>query len=281
MDSGDREYGAVLDDESSAEFLAAVRGIKPNTQRSAPPGADTPVVIPANACSVDSMEEQLRQIGTMMSDDLEDIRQKILAERRNESGDLQLTAEEERRAYAELKAKHQIDLNDKRNIAELEDKGLMSHMESARRLLAEQEKCKAGLPSREDVKASHVKSLRQFSALVQELRTTDLELQSGVEETFLQARNATRIGGGETPHSFPGVPQGKPANHEALAMLSTKIDRAGNSCQESSKAITSAIQTLDVLRRDSESVVDALTKMVDHYRKAYDALEQLLGGSAT
>lgn len=123
-----------------------------------------------------------------------------------------------------------------------------------------------------------MKNLRQFSALVQALDNADKELQSGVEEIFLQARNAARIGMGETPHSFPKVPEAKPANHEALALLSAKIDKTAASCQESSKVIASAILTLDVLRRESEAVVDATTKMADHYRTAYDALERLLAG---
>lgn len=286
------DHEAMLGDEPSAEFLAALRGIGPNrapanaaarssvpdtaTVENTPATLATPVVVPASTHSVTTMEEQLRQIASVMSDDLEEIRQKILAERKDVGPGSDLTAEEERRAYAELKVKHQVDLNDEHHLADLEDKGLMSHMERAREILAAQEKSRAELPSRESVKANHVKNLRQFSALVQALRTADMELQSGVEETFLQARNAARIGNGETPHSFPKVPEAKPANHEALTLLSSKIDKTANSCQESSKAITSAIQTLDVLRRESEAVVDAMTKMADHYRAAYNALEQLL-----
>ena len=230
----------------------------------------------------------MRQISDVMADDLEVIRQRILAERKQGGAEppsstaaagQTLTVEEERKAYAELKSRHQIDLNDEHNLADLEDKGLRSHMERARAILADEEKSKAALPSQETIRANHIKNLRQFSALIGALREADLEMQNGVEDTFLQARNAARLGVGEQPHAFPPIPKGKPANSEALAMLGDKTDKAAKACQASSAAVTATIQSLDVLRRESEVVVDTLMKLVDHYRASFAAIERLLTSS--
>jgi hypothetical protein len=259
--------------ENGDELLDALRSI----------GTATHTAQPAS-----SMEEQLRRVSAVMEDDLVAIRQKVVAERegrfssdRNpvDSGaaTVNLTEEEERKVYNELKSKHQVDLHDENNLAELEDKGLIDHIAQARRTLAEQEQKKTALPNRDNIRARHVHSKLQFSSLVQALESANMNLLCGVEEAFLQGSNTAKIAAGKTPHSFPEVPEEKPVNHGALATLSTKVDGAAKSCQAASSAIADAVNGIDVLRRECETVVDSLIKLVDHYRASHIALERLLG----
>ena len=227
-----------------------------------------------------SMEEQLRSVSAVIDGDLAAIRQKILAGR-GESGGAVLTPEEERKLHQEVRQKHQVDLNEESNIGELEDKRLMGHMVSARKSLAEQERRRLTLPRFEEVRAQHVKNKQQVSGLIQRLQEVGLETQCGVEDTFLQSSNTTKLASGSRPHAFPEVPPEVPPNRAALVMLAQKISGAGSTCQKTITAISDTVNQLDVLRRDQEVVVDALVSLYHHYRASHEALEHLLGTNAT
>jgi hypothetical protein len=239
---------------------------------------DAPIL--GSVTTSSSMEEQLRTVSAVMESDLVAIRQDIIGDRKGDESSLpsDLTPEEERKVQHELRRRHQVDLNDERNLADLEDKGLMSHMVQARKTLAEQTKKQQMLPKSEDTRVKHVKNLRHFSSLVQGLQSAGLELQCGVEETFLQSNNSVKLSKGERPHSFPEVPNGKPANRDALVLLAERIDKSALQCHKSNTAITDTVNGIDVLRREYEVVVDAYVKLLNHYQASHEALEQLLGG---
>lgn len=233
---------------------------------------DTPVVIPATTLSGATMEEQLRRVAAVMEDDLAALRQRAVADRGGA-----LTDSDERKVHEELRKKHQVDLNDERNLSELEDPGLVSHMEQARRTLASQMAKSGALPARADMRAKQVQNARQFSSLIQKLDQVKRDLQCGTEETFLQAANAAKLAAGQTPHAFPRVAVGWPPNHEALGALGRKIAAAAKSCETTSDVLVEAVAGFDVLRRDSEVVVDTLVRLVEHYHTSHVALERLMG----
>lgn len=297
MDAGNSPGGAGdAQDSETRKLVDAIRQIgtvgrrPPPTTKStngeddqaAPADADswgdtdeTPVFVPPASHSVTDMEEQLRTVSSTMGDNLTAIRQKILKSRATgQSEETALTEEEERRAYLELRKRHQVDLNDEGNLTGLEDRGLLSHMDEARRALAEQNKTQH--PDQTVLRTGHVKTLRQFSTLVQTLTSANMELQCGVEETFLQANNAAKLSKGETPHAFPSVPGVKPTNAEALDLLKKKTDEAAKACQKSAESIASGINEIDVLRREYEKTIDGLTILVEFYKKSHTTLAELL-----
>lgn len=228
-----------------------------------------------------SMEEQLRAVSAVMESDLASIRGRIISDRKGGEGTSdELTADEETKAQNELRQRHQVDLNDERNLADLEDKGLMSHMDKARAALAEQAKRHQELPKQNEIRARHVKNLRAFSSLVQGLQNAGQELLCGVEDAFIQSSNATKLSKGDRPHSFPDVPKGAPANREAIVKLAEKISSSAGQCQKTNTAITDTVNGIDVLRREYEMVVDAYAKHLEHYRASHDALIQILGNGS-
>lgn len=238
-----------------------------------------------------ALEEQLRADAAALEADAAVLRREILAGRpaaprgSPEAGAAggaeapaeELSPEEERELHQELRRRHQVDLNDERHLAELEDKGLAGHMESARSELASQELKRQALPRLDAVCAQHVKNKQQASHLVRTLQAAGLEAQCGVEDAFLQASNAGKLAAGHAVHGGREPLTAVAGYQSALKTLGGKTEEAARAFQAAAAAMAATVNGLDVLRRDQEVVVDGLTALLRHYQASHDALARLLG----
>jgi hypothetical protein len=177
------------------------------------------------------------------------------------------SADEQRAIYQELQKRHQVDLNDERNLVGLEDPGLLSHMEGARRRLAEQDRALSRLPCREALREDYVSALGMVAgvlALAEELLTDERE---HVELAFLLPRQVSAFAAGQTPHGaarpLPAAAAADPAVGAALAFIAKKGEAVAVAFEKDLEALSETRSRLFVARRKLESVCDGLLALLE------------------
>ena len=105
----------------------------------------------------------------------------------------------------------QVDLNDPTQLGDLEDAGLMSHMDEARAQLAEQERTSALLVNNSMLAEMETEGRSSLSNLMLMLREQRTALAATRDSIFLHASNAAKLAAGITPHSYPPKSANDPA----------------------------------------------------------------------
>jgi hypothetical protein len=168
------------------------------------------------------------------------------------------------RRHADLKAKVQVDLNDSKQLADLEDPGLQSHMEGARRVLEEYNRRLDGIPTMEKLQESDVGTRRDISFIITKSKELQMMLRVAFDEVFQQSTNAARISEGGSPHGFPAPGS---ANHASACFhtLSRKLAAASEEIEKSITALEEFESKLTIARRSYEFVVDGVVRRVRHH----------------
>lgn len=198
--------------------------------------------------------------------DIAEIRKRVLDER-GEGGADSLTADENRKVYNELVKRHQVDLNDEENVANLEDPSLVAHMEAARRRLAEQERALARLPQLEVLRSQYLKAMGKISSLVRSLEERSQSERENVELAHRQPRILETLGVGQKPHGFaaplPPPVAADPATKEALTITGKKAQDVAENYEAFLTAVQEVKNDLFVVRREVEEVGDGLLGLVE------------------
>jgi hypothetical protein len=90
-----------------------------------------------------------------------------------------------------------IDLHDEKNVASLEDAGLMQHMAQARL------RYRVSAAKSESVDRSISRTSQAFSQLMLNVKTQQMAMQIAVDNIILQATNVERIMKHTQPHGYP------------------------------------------------------------------------------
>jgi hypothetical protein len=199
--------------------------------------------------------------------DMAAIRDRVLGRRGAGAGeDADLTTDEHREVYDELKSRHQVDLNLEANAAALEDPSLIAHMEAARRRLAEQEKALLRLPRREALRTTYLQAMGKISTLIRKLDDEHQAERENVEIGYRQVRVLKELAEGRKPHGFPSfgpAAVADPGTKEAMGIASKKAAGIAKSYEDILALIESAKQTLFVLRRDIETFGDGFLELIE------------------
>jgi len=183
----------------------------------------------------------------------------------------------------------QIDLNDPTQLGDLEDAGLMSHMDEARAQLADQERASLLLVESDQLSEMEVDGRSVLSDLMTLLREQRAALANARDNIFLHASNAAKIAAGITPHGYPQVdpsksaappkpvsPSGVRADTGALVMLSSRTNEAGNEIERVCGALEAAENMLTRARRSVEGVMTGRSQRCTHYESAWHELSKTL-----
>jgi hypothetical protein len=173
----------------------------------------------------------------------------------------------------------QIDLNDAAQIGDLEDPGLVGHMDAARARLAEQTAAAAALPAAAAALAADVEGRRALSALMTALRDQRAALAATRDAVFLQASNAEKLAAGIQPHGFPAARPGvreTVRDPAALVFLSARLNTAGAELEQLGGALERAEAELTRARRDMEAASVARAARCAHFEEAWAALGDLV-----
>lgn len=198
--------------------------------------------------------------------DMAAIRARVLGRRGGGAGAADLTTDEHREVYDELKSRHQVDLNLEANAAALEDPTLLAHMEAARRRLAEQEKALLRLPRREALRTTYLQTMGKLSTLIRKLDEEHQAERENVEVGYRQARVLGELAEGRKPHGFPAfgpAAVADPGTKEAMGIASKQAAGVAKSYEELLAHVESAKQTLFVLRREIEAFGDGFLELVE------------------
>ena len=167
--------------------------------------------------------------------------------------------------------KHQVDLNDASQLADLEDSGLMAHMDDARKLLADHVRNEAVLPHAEELQRCDAATRRSLSGIVTGLKSQQGGLQVAYNEILLQAANAQKLATGRHPHGYPAPPS-QSLSAQNLEFLGTKTLSVGEDLAGVIAGIEDLERALTITRRAYENTVEGLTRRCRFFEKAYETL---------
>lgn len=183
----------------------------------------------------------------------------------------------------------QVDLNDPTQLGDLEDAGLMSHMDEARAQLADQERASTLLVENAQLSEMEVDGRSALSDLMTLLREQRAMLANARDNIFLHSSNAAKIAAGITPHGYPpvdssklaasskaAVPSGIRADTGSLVMLSSRINEVGNEIERVCSALEAAESILTRARRSVEGVMTGRSQRCTHYESAWHELSKTL-----
>lgn len=171
----------------------------------------------------------------------------------------------------ELKRTYQVDLNDSAQLGDLEDAGLIGHMEQARNQLAAQIVAAEKLALEEKINATETSGRRSLSTLMNDIREQRLALACVRDGAFLHASNAEKLAAGIQPHGYPTNTQR--SNPSQLVYLSAQLMTTGNELERICNNLESAECELIRARRDLETAAFERTQRCAHFEKAWTELQ--------
>jgi len=158
----------------------------------------------------------------------------------------------------------QVDLNDEKHLADLEDTDLIEHMRKARERLALENARRAEAPDIDRLNRDDAETRQTLSALTVKLDEQKVQLQCTCEELHLHALNASRLSAAERPHGYP-APGDDPCEwaSKCFGHLSTKVQQLAARLTETLSAIESCERDLVLARRGYETVTDGMRQRLD------------------
>jgi hypothetical protein len=176
--------------------------------------------------------------------------------------------------YEELKRAHQVDLNDAKHLADLEDPGLLAHMDQARKHLADHERAAAALPDDESLRRADVEARRSLSSLMTSLKTQQMALQVACDNVLLAATNAQRLVAGDWPHGYPG----SGISEKNVTHLGRKVASAGEDLLGIVATFGAFENELTLARRAYEVAISGQTRRSQCFEVAYAEILSLADG---
>lgn len=175
------------------------------------------------------------------------------------------------RNYEKLKMTHQINLNDPKQLADLEDPGLQAHMDMARKKMADYERNQATLPSKEAMQRSNIEANRALSSLMTSLKAQQMAMQIVSDNVMLQSMNAQKLAEGGQPHGYPAESSSPPQvlAAKSFELLGKKLQATGNDLSQIVTALEGIERDLTLARRASESAFDGLMRRGKYFEDAY------------
>ena len=168
----------------------------------------------------------------------------------------------------------QVDLNDPAQLADLEDAGLMDHMDAARAQLVAQELASKELVDNEILSKQEIEGRCALSDVMNLIREQRQLLASVRDAVYLNSSNAEKLSKGIAPHGYPSVNARSGAG--PLELLSTRINDMGTAVEQIYDTLTSAESVLMRARRSVESVMVGRNQRCIHYESAWKELSQTL-----
>lgn len=179
--------------------------------------------------------------------DIAEIRARVLGRRTNKTTDEAITPAEREEIDKELREKHQIDLNVEGCVAILEDPVLLSHMEAARRRLAEYEARLKKIPHLEASRSTFLNVMGRLSNSIKAAELRGMADKENIEVGFFQIKTFEALKPKtESSQAFVGQMKLAMSNYETLAT-----------------AMKNTEDFIFVLRRDIETLCDTLILHVD------------------
>lgn len=190
---------------------------------------------------------------------LAEIRERVLGPQAPPGGE---TPGQRREIYRELQKRHQVDLNDERNLVGLEDPTLVQHMEGARRRLAEHCAAKAARPTLEALRGEFVEALGAFTAHLARADQLHEGQREHVEHAYLHPRQVAAYSSGQVPRGssrpLPAEILADPGVREALATMEKKGRAVAEDYERDADETRELRNQLFVTRRHLETVGDGL-----------------------
>jgi hypothetical protein len=152
-----------------------------------------------------------------------------------------------------------IDLNDEKELADLEDPRLMAHMGDRRAALRAAEAAK--LPDPAKLNEEDIAARRGLSTLTVTLREHIMALRCAADNVALHSSNAAKVASGTRPHGYPeeaGTAGWVAHLAKAIAKTAAEIEDAVNSATEAERVLT-------VARRSSEAAAAGYRARAEHY----------------
>ena len=181
----------------------------------------------------------------------------------------------------------QVDLNDERNLGDLEDPTLVEHMRRARVVLAGHDRIGADAPGIASLTAQDAGSRRALSTVTRQLNDGGMSLRCACDDVLVQATNLGRLIAGEAIHGFPATNRALPKDSaiaQNLAHMAKKIGEVGTALENLAIGLQGLERDLTLTRRGYEQVVDGLRLRHDNLEAALreaEARTGLAGGTAS
>lgn len=172
----------------------------------------------------------------------------------------------------------QVDLNDPAQLADLEDAGLMGHMEEARAQLAAQELAAAELPPAAQLLTQETEGRCALSEMVTVIWDQRAALAAARDAIFLHASNAERLAAGATPHGYPTETKvgAEKSETRKLVYLSSRINLVGSELERICETLGRAEGALTRARRSVEGVMVGRAARAAHYEGAWKELSTII-----
>ena len=171
----------------------------------------------------------------------------------------------------------QIDLNDAAHLADLEDAGLMSHMEEARAQLLEQLKEISRLPSSAEVTQADTAARCALSGIITEISDQKMTLASVRDRVVLHASDIEKLSAGLLPYGFPSAHGTHPcADRGQLLYLCTKVSTSGNEIEQIWNRIHRLENSMMRARREIETALVGLERRGTYFETAWKQLHDTL-----
>lgn len=171
----------------------------------------------------------------------------------------------------------QIDLNDETHLADLEDAGLMSHMEEARAHLIEQLKEISQLPSQAAVTQADMAARRALSAVIIDITDQKMSMASIRDRIVLHANDIEKLAAGMQPHGYPSAHGTHPcADRGQLVYLCTRVSTSGTDIELLWNRLHRLEIAMTCARREVESALVALERRGTYFESAWQRLHDSL-----
>jgi hypothetical protein len=168
--------------------------------------------------------------------------------------------------YSQLKDRHQVNLNDGGNLADLEDPALMEHMDNARAQFMSYQAKLGEIPTAANMGSADLHAKLALSGLTTRLNDQKMVLHTACGEVHLQAANAGKLAGGGRPHGYPTMQTPlTPDQAQVFAWMQLKLDAASAELSRIGDTIETFECEVILARRAYEAVAVGLTRRSSYF----------------
>jgi hypothetical protein len=160
----------------------------------------------------------------------------------------------------------QLDLNDERNLGNLEDPVLVAHMRRARATFADHERIRADVPGEAALAERDAEARRALSGTSTSMNSGGMDLRCATDDVLVQATNLDRLVAGEALHGFPAANRPLPRDGplaQNLTHMAKKLRQSGAALEKLATDLQNLERALTLARRGYEAVVDGLRRRCD------------------
>ena len=159
-----------------------------------------------------------------------------------------------------------LDLNDEKNLTDLEDANLQEHMRLAREQAIAFNIELGRLPALAELVQDSLTAGQALSAVSSGITAHLMAIQCASDEVQLAARNAGRLAGGCQPHGYPA------AGPAALLHLEKKIDTITTTLGAAIVALESLAREHTLARRMHDQALGKQKRRCEHFETAFTEL---------